>query len=137
MSETSGNPNLREPATGELVNQLSEQVSHLVRDELRLARAELTQQGKQAGLGAGLTGSGGILALYGLGALILAVIAALALAMPVWAAALIVGVAVLLVAGALAMVGVRQVKQTMPPRPDEAIASTKRDVQTVKESAKR
>ena len=137
MSEVSGQGDPRELPTGELVSQLSEQTSRLVRDELQLALAELKQKGKQAGIGAGLTGAAGSVALYGLGALVIAVIAALALVLPVWAAALIVGAALLGLAGVLALAGMRQVKRATPPMPEQAIASTKRDVETVKESAKR
>ena len=85
--------------TGELVNRLAAQVSELVRGELELARTELTAKGKRVGAGAGLAGAGGVVALYGLGALIAAAIAALALVWPVWLAALVVGVVVLVVAG--------------------------------------
>ncbi len=137
MSEVSGQGDLRELGTGELVSRLSEQIPQLVRDELRLALAELQQKGKRAGIGAGLTGAAGLIALYGLGALVIAVIAALALVLPVWAGALIVGAALLLLAGLLALAGVGQVKRARPPMPEQAMASTKRDVETVKESAKR
>lgn len=137
MSEVNRKADLGELSTGELVSQLSEQVSHLVRDELRLAQAELKQKGKRAGIGAGLAGAGGVLSLYGLSALVVAVIAALALVLPVWAAALIVGGVLLLLAGLLALAGISQVKRGTPLTPDEAIASTKRDVETVKESARR
>jgi len=137
MSEVNRKADLGELSTGELVSQLSEQVSHLVRDELRLAQAELKQKGKRAGIGAGLAGAGGVLSLYGLSALVVAVIAALALVLPVWAAALIVGGILLLLAGLLALAGISQVKRGTPLTPDEAIASTKRDVETVKESARR
>ena len=73
--------------TGELITRLSSQVSELVRGEIALAKAELAQKGKRAGIGAGLAGAAGVLALYGVGALITTVIAALALVLPVWAAA--------------------------------------------------
>ncbi len=106
----------------------------MVRDELRLALAELQQKGKRAGIGAGLTSAAGLISLFGLGALVIAVIAALALVLPVWAAALIVGAALLLLAGGLALAGIGQVKRATPPTPEQA---TKRDVETVKESAKR
>ena len=59
-----------EPSTGELIKLLSEQVSTLVRDELKLAQLEMTRKGKQAGIGAGMLGGGGVLALYGIGCLI-------------------------------------------------------------------
>lgn len=68
MTEVSGRGGGDERSVGELVRQMSEQVSHLIRDELRLARAELEQKGKRAGVGAGLTGGGGVLSLLGLGA---------------------------------------------------------------------
>jgi len=137
MNEVNRKADLGELSTGELVSQLSEQISHLVRDELQLAQAELKQKGKRAGIGVGLAGAGGVLSLYGLGALVVAVIAALALVLPVWAAALIVGGVLLLIAGLLVVTGVGQVKRGTPLSPDEAIASTKRDIETVKESTKR
>lgn len=84
-------PELAELPVGELVTRLAEQILQLVRNELRLAQAELKQKGKRIGFGAGLTGAAGLISLYGLGALVTAVIAALALVLPVWAAALIVG----------------------------------------------
>ena len=137
MNEVNRKAELGDLSTGELVSQLSEQVSHLVRDELRLAQAELKQKGKQVGIGAGLAGAGGLLSLFGLSALVVAVIAALALVLPVWAAALIVSGVLLLLAGLLALAGIGQVKRGTPLTPDEAIASTKRDIETVKESTKR
>ncbi len=109
MSEVNRKADPGELSTGELVSQLSEQVSHLVRDELRLAQAELKQKGKRAGIGAGLTGAAGLIALYGLAALLVAVITALALVLPVWAAALIVGGVLLLLAGLLGLAGIGQV----------------------------
>ena len=135
MSEAGGPGG--ELSTGELVSRLSEQVTQLVRSELQLALTELKQKGKQAGIGAGLTGAGGVVALVGLGALVLAAIAALALVLPVWAAALIVGVVVVLLAGLLALTGIGQIKRGTPPMPEQAIASVQRDLQTVKDSAKR
>jgi hypothetical protein len=122
--------------TGELVSQLTEQVSTLVRDELTLARMEMVEKGKRAGKGAGLLGGAGVVALYGVGALLVAVGAALALVMPVWVAALIVTVVVFAVAGVAALVGKKQVQQALPPEPEEAMASGKRDVETVKTAIK-
>jgi hypothetical protein len=122
--------------TSELVSQLSEQVSTLVRDELTLARLEMVEKGKRAGVGAGLLGGAGVVALYGVGALLVAVGAALALVMPVWLAALIVTVVVFAIAGVAALVGKKQVQQALPPEPEEAMASGKRDVDTVKTAIK-
>jgi hypothetical protein len=117
---------------GDLVSQMSEQVSTLVRDELALARAEMTEKGKRAGKGAGLLGGAGVTALYGVGALLVTVGALLALAMPVWAAALIITVVLFAVAGVVALIGKKQVQQAVPPKPTAAVESTKRDVDTVK-----
>src|SRR5688500_4306305 len=105
MSQPSSRPATESLSTGELVTRLAAQMSTLVRDELALARAELTEKGKKAGKGAGLLGGAGVLALYGVAALLTAVIAALALALPVWAAALIVAVVLFLVAGVVALLG--------------------------------
>ncbi|EEP74472.1 hypothetical protein MCAG_04799 [Micromonospora sp. ATCC 39149] len=120
-----------EPSTAELVQRATEQVSRLVRDELALARAELTQKGKHAGIGIGLFGGGGALALYGLGALVAAAILLLALVVPAWLAALIVAVALFLVAGILALVGKKQVSQAVPPVPAATVRSVRADVDTV------
>jgi uncharacterized membrane protein YqjE len=121
-----------EPSTGELVSRLSEQVSRLVRDELALARVELVEKGKRAGIGAGLFGGAGMFAAYGVGVLITTLILALALVWPAWLAALVVGVLLLAVAGVVALVGKKQVSQATPPVPTEAVQSAKADVQAVK-----
>jgi len=119
-------------STAELVSQMSEQVSTLVRDELALARVEMVEKGKRAGIGAGLFGTAGVLALYGLGALFVTIGAVLALWMPVWLAALIVMVVLFAAAGIVALVGKKQIKQATPPEPVEAIDSSKKDVNAVK-----
>lgn len=119
-------------ATGELVSRLGEEVSTLVRDELALARAELTEKGKRAGKGAGLLGAGGVLALYGVGALLVTIGALLALVLPVWLAALIVLVVLFAGAGAAALVGKKRVQQATPVTPEAAVASAKRDVETAR-----
>jgi uncharacterized membrane protein YqjE len=119
-------------STADLVRQVSEQVSTLVRDELELAKIEMVEKGKRAGIGAGLFGTAGVLALYGVGALLVTVGALLALAMPVWAAALVVTVVVFAVAGVAALIGKNQVKKAVPPEPEAAMASGRRDVEAVK-----
>lgn len=123
--------------TGELITRLSSQVSELVRGEIALAKAELAQKGKRAGIGAGLAGAAGVLALYGVGALITTVIAALALVLPVWAAALIVAVVIFIVAGVLGLLGKNQIQRATPPVPEITVESVKRDVATVSERIKR
>jgi uncharacterized membrane protein YqjE len=118
--------------TAELVRSLSEQVSTLVRDELALARIEMVEKGKRAGFGAGMLGTGGVLALYGVGALLVTVGAALALVMPAWTAALIVTVVLFAAAGVAALVGKKQVSAALPPEPVAAMESGRRDVQAAK-----
>ncbi len=125
-----------EASTAELMRRLSEQTSGLVRKELELAKVELTEKGKQAGIGAGMFGGAGVTALYAVGALIAAIIAALALAMDVWLAALIVAVVLGVVAGVLALQARAKVKAATPPTPERALRTTRRDVETVKQRAK-
>jgi membrane protein len=124
-------------SAGELASRISEQVSRLVRDELQLAKVELTQKGKRAGFGAGLFGGAGILALYGVAAFVAATILGLAGPVPDWAAALIVGAVLLIAAGIAAVLGRREFTRATPPLPQEAVAGLKEDIQTVKESAHR
>lgn len=126
-----------EPTTAELISNVGDQVSRLVRDELELAKAELRQKGKRFGTGVALGGAAGVLAWFGLAGLLVAAGAALALVMPVWAAALIVAVVLLAVAGVLAAVGVGDVKKSTPPIPEQAIDSTRRDIAAVREGAHR
>ncbi len=126
-----------EPSAGELVKQVTEQLSRLVRDELRLARAEVTEKGKQAGLGAGLLGGGGVVALYGVGALLFAIGLGLAEVMPGWLAALIVAVVLFIVAGVLALLGRSHVSRATPPMPEETVRSVKADVDEIKERVRR
>lgn len=122
---------------GELVSAAVEQMSRLVRDELRLARAEVEQKGRKAGIGAGLFGGAGVLAFYGVGCLVAAVVLGLANAVAGWLAAVIVGVVLLLAAGAAALVGKKEVAEAVPPVPGEAIDGVRTDVRTVKEGIQR
>lgn len=126
-----------EASTGELVSRLTEQASHLIRDELRLAQLEIQQKAKKVGVGAGLFGGAGVVALYGVGALVACAVLGLATVLPAWLSALIVGVLLLIVAGVLALLGKKQVAQGTPPMPQEAVDGLKRDVETVKERAHR
>lgn len=137
LAGASRSDDTHDATTGELVTRLSAQISELVRGELALAKAELTEKGKRAGIGAGLAGTAGVLALYGVGALITTVIAALALVLPVWAAALIVAVLIFIVAGVLGLLGKNQIKRATPPVPASTVESVKRDVATVQERIKR
>jgi hypothetical protein len=124
-------------STPELVTQLSQEVSRLVRDELQLAKLEVSGKAKKAGVGIGMFGAAGVIALYGVGTLIATAVLALALVLDAWLAALIVAVVLLAVAGIAAMLGRSSVREAAPPLPAEAIASTKRDVEAAKEATQR
>lgn len=132
MTPTERTDRAAEPTLGALVHDLSTQIPELVRSELRLAQAELSEKGKRAGLGAGFLGAAGITALYGVAVLLAAVVLALSLVLPAWAAALVVALALLAGAGVLALRGKDQVQQATPPAPERAIAGIKEDVETVK-----
>jgi uncharacterized membrane protein YqjE len=124
-------------STGELVKQLSEQVTVLIRDELKLAQLEMTRKGKQAGVGAGLLGGSGVVALYGVGCLIACTIIAISGVVAAWLAALIVGAVLLAVAGVGALIGKGRLQKATPPVPEQAVDSVKTDVEEIKERARR
>ena len=124
---------------GELLKQLSEQTTRLVHQELELAKAELQQKGKQAGMGAGMFGGAGALGLAALGALTACFILALNAIMPAWLAALIVAVIYGAIAAFLALRGRDKVKQgqarikrATPPVPEQTIETVKEDVEWAK-----
>jgi uncharacterized membrane protein YqjE len=121
-----------EASTGELLSRLSSEVSQLVREELRLAQIEVTGKAKKAGLGVGMFGAAGVLALYAVGVLIATAILGLAVAVDAWLAALIVGVGLLAVAGIIALLGKKRVQEAAPPVPSRAVDSVKRDIETVR-----
>lgn len=142
--QTSMNSNGADPSAsapdqpvGELVKQMSEQVSRLVREEMKLAQLELARKGKRAGVGIGMFGGSGLVALYGLACLIACGIIALAAVVAAWLAALIVGVVLLIVAGVVALVGKGQLGQATPPVPEKAIDNVKADVAEIKEGVHR
>jgi len=115
-----------------LFRQLPTQISRLIRDELRAAQVELVQKLKGAGVGAGLLVGGAILALYALGVLITTAILGLATVLAPWLSALIVGVVLLVGAGALALLGRNKLMAAVPPLPKDSIESVKEDIRTIK-----
>jgi hypothetical protein len=121
---------------GELVQDLSRQTSTLIRQEMRLAQAELTEKGRHAGKGAGMFGGAGIVALYGVGTLVAAAVLGLATVLEPWIAAAAIGFGLLLVAGILALTGKKELDEAGPPKPELAIESVQRDIDTVKARAK-
>jgi hypothetical protein len=124
--------NLRERPLGELLKQLSDDTTRLVRQEIELAKAELTQKGRQAGMGAGLFGAAGAIGFLALAALTTCFILALDAVMPAWLAALVVAVVYGAVAAVLAMRGRAKVKQAVPPVPEQTIETVKEDVEWAK-----
>jgi uncharacterized membrane protein YqjE len=130
-------PAVQEPSVGELVKNLSEQVTVLVRDELKLAQLEMTRKGKQAGLGAGLLGGSGLVALYAVGCLLACAILAISRVVEPWLAALIVGAALSVISAIAALLGKARLQKATPPVPAQAVESVKADVNEIKESAHR
>jgi MFS family permease len=122
-------------SAAELIKQLSEQTSRLVRQEVERAKTELAIKGKQAGIGAGMFGGAGALGVYAGGALVAAVIALLATAMATWLAALIVGVVLAAIAAVVALTAKKKIKQALPPVPEDSVESVKEDVQWTKTRA--
>lgn len=122
---------VNELSTPQLMSRLSHQTSELVSAEVRLAKAELQESIKHAGLGVGMFGAAGVLGLYAGGALVAAAVLGLAVVLPAWLAALAVGAALLLVVGILALTGKKQVQQAPPPL-QESAASVQADVAAVK-----
>src|ERR1700760_527466 len=125
MADVLNSRPVSEQSTTELVQRASEQISRLVRDEIALAKAELSEKGKHAGIGIGLFGGGGVLALYGTGAAVATLIIVFNLFLPLWLAALIVTVALFALARLLALIGKNQVTKAIPPEPSAAIESVK------------
>ena len=121
---------------GELVQALSQQTSTLIRQEMRLAQAELSEKGRHAGKGAGMFGGAGLVALYGVGALIAAAIVGLGTVIEPWIAAVAVGVGLLLIAGILALTGKKELDEASPPKPERTLDSVQEDVETVKARAR-
>ncbi|MEW2706187.1 phage holin family protein [Streptomyces koyangensis] len=124
-------------SVGDLVKQASEQIAELTRQELRLARAEMTEKGKRAGLGGGLFGAAGIVGFLALAALVATAIIALSLVWPPWCAALVVALLLGALAGLLAVLGKKEFGRATPPVPEEAMDNVKADVAQIKEGTRR
>ena len=127
---------LRDRPTGELLRDLSDHTTTLVKQEMELAKAELQEKGKQAGLGAGMFGGAGLFGLGAFAAVTACLIAAMDKVMEIWLAALVVAVAYAVIAAVLAMTGKQKVKQAVPPVPEQAKDSVKEDMEWAKTQAK-
>jgi uncharacterized membrane protein YqjE len=130
VSHTPGSP-ASDASTADLVARASAQLSELVRDELALARMELVEKGRRAGLGGGLIGVAAVLGMYGLGLAVTLAVVALALVWPLWLAVLVVLLVVVVAAVGAALAGVRQLRRSAPPVPTEAMAGVAEDIETV------
>jgi uncharacterized membrane protein YqjE len=130
--DPAGADDLRDRSLGELLKQLSEQTTRLVHQELELAKAELSEKGKQAGQGAGLFGGAGAFGLAALGALTACFILALDVVMAAWLAALLVAVVDGVVAFVLVKQGQARIKRATPPVPTQTIETVKEDVEWAK-----
>ncbi len=133
---TDDNTQLTGSSVSDLLKQASDQTSTLVRQELDLAKAELTVKSKQLALGGGMFGGAGVFGLYALGALTAAIILALSLVMAGWLAGLIVAVGYGAIAGVLALQGKRKVKAGTPPIPEQSVQSVKADLESTKQHVK-
>lgn len=133
---TDGATDLRQQSTAELLKQLSTETTTLVRQELELAKAEMTEKGRQAGMGVGMFGAAGIVGFLALGALTACLIALLATAMQTWIAALIVTVVYAAIAGVLALTGKDRLNRATPPVPEQTQDNVKEDVRWVKTRAR-
>jgi uncharacterized membrane protein YqjE len=131
-----GDPDLRERSTAELLRRLSQETTTLVKQELELAKAEVAEKGKRAGVGAGMFGGAGLFGVFAFAALTTCIVAALELAMPLWLAALIVAAVYAAIAGVLALRGRSKVQEAVPPLPEQAKASVKEDVEWAKTRAR-
>lgn len=127
----------QDPSAGALVKQLSENVSVLVRDELKLAGLEMSRKGKQAGFGVGMLGGSALIALYGMGCLIACVVIAVSGVVAAWLAALIVGAALLAGAGIAALLGKGRLQKATPLVPEQAVGDIKTDIEEIKERVRR
>jgi hypothetical protein len=122
---------LAEQSTAELVQHATEQLSLLVREELQLARVELAEKGRNAGIGVGLFGGAGVFTVYGTGVLVAAAVLGLAQVLAGWLSALIIGGALILLAGLMALIGKRRVQRAVPPVPQDAVRSVRKDIDAV------
>jgi uncharacterized membrane protein YqjE len=136
MSEQDRRGDARERPTSELMRELTDQTTSLVRKEIELVKVELAEKGKKAGVGAGMFGAAALFGAGAFAAVTACMVWALSTAVVGWLAALIVGVVYAAIGGVLALRGKKQVQQATPPVPERAVDSTKEDLEWLKTSAK-
>ena len=126
-------PNIgQDPTLGALIHQLTTQVPELIRSEIRLAQAEVTQKGKAAGVGIGIFSIAGLLGFFAFGTLVATAVLALTNVVDAWLAALIVALVLLVAAAVAGLVGKKKVAEAGPPKPELAMEGLKEDIATVK-----
>jgi uncharacterized membrane protein YqjE len=132
MEGSANNNDLRQEPIGDLLKRLSQETTQLVRQELELAKAEMAEKGKRAGIGAGMFGAAGVVGLLALGALTAFLIMLLDGALANWLSALIVAVVYGAIAGVLALRGRTKVQEATPPVPEQTVETVKEDIQWAK-----
>jgi Putative Actinobacterial Holin-X, holin superfamily III len=135
MPEGNGESGLRDQPVADLIKQLTEQTKTLVSQEIELAKAELGEKGKKAGIGAGMFGGAGLFGLSAFATLTACLVLVLATAMEAWLAALIVTLLYGAIAGGLALSGKKKVQEAVPPVPEQTVDTVKEDVKWTKERA--
>jgi Putative Actinobacterial Holin-X, holin superfamily III len=123
---------LKDQPLADLLRQLSQETATLVRQEIELAKAEVTQKGKTAGVGVGIVGAAGVVALLALGALTACLVLVLDIWMPAWVAALIVAVVLGGVAAFLGLRGKEKVQEAGAPVPEQTVETVKEDIEWAK-----
>ncbi|WP_233221340.1 phage holin family protein [Streptomyces carminius] len=137
MHRMDGHRSGSEHSVGELVARATAQMSQLVREEMQLARTEMAEKGKRAGLGGGLLGGAATVAFLAVQAGIASAIAGLSVVWPVWLSALVVMVVLFLVAGLLALLGRQEVRKAAPVKPEGAIRGMHEDFDEIRGRVRR
>lgn len=132
MTDPTITPRTKRRSLIELLTDVPRLVSELVTAEIEQLKAELTAKLKGLGVGAGLIAGAAVVLLFMVGVLLTAAVLALSLVMPGWAAALIVAAVLLIIAAILGWIGYVKLKATMPPMPEDTIASVKKDIDVVR-----
>ena len=126
---------LRERPLGDVARDLTKDLSMLVRQEIELAKAEMSQKGRTAAPGIGMLGGAGVVALAAAGALTAFLILVLAIFLPEWLAALIVAAVLGAAAYLLMKQGKERVEDAGKPVPEQTIETVKEDVEWAKTRA--
>ncbi|HEV2755950.1 MAG TPA: phage holin family protein [Actinomycetota bacterium] len=122
----------RDKSLGELLGELSQETATLVRQEVDLAKAELSQKAKAGGQAAGMFGGAAFAGLLAAATFTAFLILVLAEIMPAWVAALVITLVYAGVAAFLALRGKEKAKALAPPVPEQTVETVKEDVEWAK-----